>query len=99
MGGMKNGDPFARPAPLRGFGGRGGNRNDKLVGQTVVITQGRDKGLLGIVKESYDTTARVELHTNARIVTVSKDKLHVKRYISSCASIMMTSYSFILTNV
>ncbi|RKP07842.1 hypothetical protein THASP1DRAFT_16475, partial [Thamnocephalis sphaerospora] len=78
------GDRFARPGPpmQRGHGGGGGgggrfnHRNDRLVGQTVVITQGRDKGLLGIVKESSDSTARVELHSNARVVAVDKSKLH-----------------------
>ncbi|RKP25900.1 hypothetical protein SYNPS1DRAFT_28384 [Syncephalis pseudoplumigaleata] len=72
-------EKFARPAPPIDRGhGRYNQRNDRLVGQTVVITQGKDKGLLGIVKECTSTGARVELHSNARVVAVDKAKLHVK---------------------
>ncbi|KAI9593796.1 hypothetical protein BDF19DRAFT_148566 [Syncephalis fuscata] len=72
-------DKFARPAPpIARVNGRYNQRNDRLVGQTVVITQGKDKGLLGIVKECTNTGARVELHSNARIVAIDKTKLHVK---------------------
>ncbi|KAI8050351.1 hypothetical protein BDF22DRAFT_745680 [Syncephalis plumigaleata] len=72
-------DKFARPAPPIDRGhGRYNQRNDRLIGQTVVITQGKDKGLLGIVKECTSTGARVELHSNARVVAIDKAKLHVK---------------------
>lgn len=56
------------------FGGRGNGR-DPLVSQTVNIIGGPWKGYLGIVKDTTETTARVELHTNNRIITVDKTKL------------------------
>ncbi|KAJ2785157.1 transcription elongation factor spt5 [Coemansia interrupta] len=66
-------------------GGRGGGRvgalrggRDPLVGKTVVITKGQYKGYVGICKDAMPTAARVELHTNARVVTIDKDKLSVK---------------------
>jgi transcription elongation factor SPT5 len=51
---------------------------DRAVGQTVVIKKGGYKGLLGIVKDTTDTHARVELHTKGKTVTVPKDSLNYK---------------------
>lgn len=65
----------------RGRGGRGGffghgrGGRDHLVSKTVRITQGPHKGYIGIVKDSTDTMARVELHTNCKVVNVDKTKL------------------------
>ena len=61
---------------------RSGGR-DKAIGQTVTVRQGPYKGLLGIVKDTNDATARVELHSNLRIVSLEKSKLTFKTYISS----------------
>lgn len=59
--------------------GRGrGRGRDPLIGQTVIVRQGPHKGKLGIVKESMDMEARVEFHSDARIMTLSKSKLNVK---------------------
>ncbi|KAJ1721452.1 transcription elongation factor spt5 [Coemansia erecta] len=86
-------DPYAtrvtRGAPSSAGGGRGGARGggrvgalrggrDPLVGKTVVITKGQYKGYVGICKDATPAAARVELHTNARVVTIDKDKLAVK---------------------
>ncbi|KAJ1913866.1 transcription elongation factor spt5 [Mycoemilia scoparia] len=64
----------------RGRGGRGSFRGgrDRLIGKSVHIVRGPYKGYLGIVKDSTDMMARVELHTNARIVNIEKDKLCIK---------------------
>jgi transcription elongation factor SPT5 len=51
---------------------------DRSIGQTVTIKKGPYKGLLGIVKETTDTTARVELHTKGKTVNVPKDSLAFK---------------------
>ncbi|OAA62781.1 transcription initiation protein spt5 [Niveomyces insectorum RCEF 264] len=59
-------------APQRVFG------RDRAVGQTVTIRRGGYKGLLGIVKDTTDTLARVELHTKNKIITVSKADLSFK---------------------
>jgi len=58
--------------PPKSFG------RDKSVGQTVTIRKGPYKGLLGIVKETTDTSARVELHTKNKTVNVPKDALGFK---------------------
>ncbi|KAI9690513.1 MAG: transcription elongation factor spt5 [Bathelium mastoideum] len=51
---------------------------DKLLGRTVTIRKGPHKGLLGIVKDTTDSEARVELHTKSKIVNVPKDAVLVK---------------------
>jgi transcription elongation factor SPT5 len=58
------------PPPVMRTGGR-----DRTIGQTVVVRQGPYKGLLGIVKDATDVTARVELHSNLRTVSIEKAKL------------------------
>ncbi|KAJ9150329.1 Transcription elongation factor SPT5 [Pleurostoma richardsiae] len=51
---------------------------DRALGQTVIIKKGGYKGLLGIVKDTTDTHARVELHTKGKIITVPKADLNFK---------------------
>ena len=55
---------------------------DRSIGQTVTIRKGPFKGLLGIVKETTDTNARVELHTKNKTVNVPKDALGFRDKIS-----------------
>ena len=55
---------------------------DRSIGQTVTIRRGPYKGLLGIVKETTDISARVELHTKGKTVSVPKDALGYKDKIS-----------------
>jgi transcription elongation factor SPT5 len=55
---------------------------DRSIGQTVTIRRGPYKGLLGIVKETTDDSARVELHTKNKTVNVPKDALGFKDRIS-----------------
>ncbi|EHK96330.1 putative Transcription elongation factor SPT5 [Glarea lozoyensis 74030] len=59
-------------APPKSFG------RDRSIGQTVTIRKGPYKGLLGIVKETSDNNARVELHTKNKTVNVPKDALAFK---------------------
>lgn len=51
---------------------------DRAINQTVTIRRGGYKGLLGIVKDTTDTHARVELHTKSKIITVPKADLAFK---------------------
>lgn len=68
----KNGSENKPVPPPRSFG------KDKAIEQTVVIKKGAYKGLLGIVKDTTDTHARVELHTKSKTITVPKDCLAFK---------------------
>ncbi|CAG8479735.1 3134_t:CDS:10 [Paraglomus occultum] len=58
--------------------GRGRGRKDHLIDQTVTIVKGPYKGYMGIVKDTTETMARVELHTDSRILNVEKAKLMMK---------------------
>ena len=58
--------------PPKSFG------RDRALGQTVTVRRGPYKGLLGIVKDTTDTSARVELHTKGKTITVAKDTLAFK---------------------
>jgi transcription elongation factor SPT5 len=51
---------------------------DRALGQTISIRKGGYKGLMGIVKDTTDTHARVELHGKNKIVTVPKADLIFK---------------------
>ncbi|KAI9815987.1 MAG: transcription elongation factor spt5 [Pycnora praestabilis] len=59
-------------APPKSFG------RDRALGQTVTIRKGPYKGLLGVVKDTTDNDARVELHTKSKTITVPKDTLEFK---------------------
>ncbi len=70
------------PSPRGGFSPRGRGRGgaaagrDPLVNKTIKIRKGMWKGYLGIVKDTTETHARVELHTNNRTVTVPKSDIN-----------------------
>ncbi|KAJ3568774.1 hypothetical protein NPX13_g6303 [Xylaria arbuscula] len=64
------------PPPRQVFG------RDKLIGQTVTIRKGGWKGLLGRVKDTTDTHARVELHTKSKVISVPKMDLMVRDSVS-----------------
>ncbi|KAF7959129.1 hypothetical protein EAE96_002645 [Botrytis aclada] len=65
--------------PPKSFG------RDKSIGQTVTIRKGPYKGLLGIVKDTTDSHARVELHTKSKVISVPKDCLGFKDKISGAS--------------
>ena len=69
-GGAPNG--AAAMAPPKSFG------RDRALGQTVTICRGPYKGLLGVVKDTTDLEARVELHSKAKTITVPKETLRYK---------------------
>jgi transcription elongation factor SPT5 len=67
-----NGNAGAGMPPPRNFG------RDKLIGKTVVIRKGPYKGLLGIVKDTMNDEARIELHTKNKQISVKKELLSIK---------------------
>jgi transcription elongation factor SPT5 len=70
---------FGSPGGGRGGGGRGRGRGfgrDPLLFKTVQITSGPYKGYIGMCKEVVnDETARVELHTTNKTVSVPREKI------------------------
>ncbi|XP_078367088.1 LOW QUALITY PROTEIN: transcription elongation factor SPT5-like [Oculina patagonica] len=70
-----------RGAPRGGMGrgrGRGrGGRDMSLISQTVRISQGPYKGYVGIVKDATETTARVELHSSVKTISVDRMRLTI----------------------
>ena len=67
-----NGNGGSSMAPPRSMG------RDRLIGKTVVIRKGAYKGLLGIVKDTMNDEARIELHTKNKQISVKKDLLSIK---------------------
>ncbi|PHH93256.1 hypothetical protein CDD83_9526 [Cordyceps sp. RAO-2017] len=66
----KNGaENKAMQPPVKTFG------RDRAINQTAIIRKGPYKGLLGIVKDTTDTHARVELHTKGKTITVPRESL------------------------
>jgi transcription elongation factor SPT5 len=55
---------------------------DRALGQTVSVRRGGYKALMGIVKDTTDTHARVELHGKNKIVTIPKADLIFKDKVS-----------------
>ena len=68
----QNGAPGGGPMPPPQQKGR-----DRLIGRTVKIRKGQQKGLMGIVKDAGDTAAKVELHGKNKQISISKDDLTV----------------------
>ena len=69
---QRNGATNGAMPPPRTFG------RDRLLGETVKIRKGPYKALMGIVKDTTDTEARVELHTKNKTIQISKDILGIQ---------------------
>ncbi|CAB16890.1 Transcription elongation factor spt5 [Schizosaccharomyces pombe] len=67
---LSNGPALPPVANLKRTIGR-----DKAIGATVRIRRGPMKGLLGVIKDTTDANARVELHTGNKMVTIPKENL------------------------
>jgi transcription elongation factor SPT5 len=60
--------PAAMPPPqMKG--------RDRLIGKTVKLRSGQQKGLIGIVKDATADEAKVELHAKNKTITVKKEML------------------------
>ncbi|KAG8792382.1 transcription elongation factor spt5 [Ceratobasidium sp. 428] len=72
------------PAMAGGAGGMVGsgimNRapRDRLIGVSVMVTKGLQKGYMGTIKETNGNIVRVELVTNNKVISIEKDKLRMK---------------------
>lgn len=71
---LKNGGMADMPPPRSGF--------DRLRGKKISIRKGPYKGNKGTVKDTTDTTARIELEAKNKVVNVPKDDLNVIEYVS-----------------
>lgn len=67
---MQPGGSMSAPTLLPKTTGR-----DKAIGQTIWIRRGPQKGLMGIVTDTTDTTARIEPHNGLKKISVNKDLL------------------------
>lgn len=74
---LRNGASGGNMMPPPKVGGR-----DRTIGQTVTVRLGPYKGLMGIVKDATDHTARVELHTKNKTITIEKMKLGFREYVT-----------------
>ena len=70
--GGANGNSGGNMMPPKSFG------RDNTIGKTVTIRKGPYKGLLGIIKDTTDNEARIELHTKNKTIQVAKDVLSFK---------------------
>ena len=50
-------------------------RDTSTIGKTVRIAQGPYKGYVGIVKDATESTARVELHSSCKTISVDRTRL------------------------
>ncbi|CAK9002229.1 Transcription elongation factor SPT5 (DRB sensitivity-inducing factor large subunit) (DSIF large subunit) [Durusdinium trenchii] len=80
--GMMQAAPGVNTRGGRGRGmGRGAgslnNRDDDLVGKSVVLTKGRFKGYIGIAVSATPETVKVEIHSQKRIIDVSRSMVEV----------------------
>ncbi len=48
-----------------------------IIGKTVRVIQGPYKGYVGIIKDATDSTARVELHTSCKTISVDRQRLSI----------------------
>lgn len=72
--------PFSTPqSQSRGgpAGGRGGKRDDGLIGKTVRVQAGKWKGYLGTVSDATATHVQVELHSRLKKVMVVRERVAV----------------------
>lgn len=70
-------DPVAAAAAQNSFGGRG--PKDRLINMQVYVVKGEFKGYMGTVKDTNGSTARVELVTNRKVISIEKSKLRRKK--------------------
>lgn len=62
-----------------GSGTMGKGPRDRLIGINIVVVKGPFKGYLGTIKDTNGAFARVELHTQNKVITVEKEKLRRKQ--------------------
>ena len=61
-----------------GSGGPGRGPGDNLVNVNVGVVRGHYKGLIGIIKDTTGTIARVEMHSSNQVKSIQKEHLRAK---------------------
>lgn len=74
-GAMTPGGPPQHDRPSYGGGGGGPRRDNRFLGRTVRIIKGPMKGYTGIVKDATDSTVRIELHAQPKIINIDRAKV------------------------
>ena len=72
FGGPSSSQHRAPMAPGSFSGGRGGRRDDMLVGQRVLVRSGAYKGYRGVVLDATEAVVRLELEANEKTVTINR---------------------------
>uniref|UniRef100_A0A0N5AR43 Transcription elongation factor SPT5 n=1 Tax=Syphacia muris TaxID=451379 RepID=A0A0N5AR43_9BILA len=67
-------------------------RDNAIIGKSVRITHGPLKGYFGIVKDSTEQTARVELHTNCKTISVDRSRICIVGEGTSDSSFITSTY-------
>ena len=87
------------PAINKIQGGMAGSGNksqgrSRLIGLPVFVVQGQYKGYQGTIKDATDDTARVELHTQNKVISLEHSKLRKKTYVNFfCPSIVLNCFA------
>lgn len=77
---IKTGDlskmnPSMMGGGMVGSGIIGRGPRDRLIGTQVMVTKGPSKGVVGIIKDTNGSLARVELLTGNKVVSIDKSRL------------------------
>lgn len=64
-----------------GSGHIGRGPRDRLIGVTVIVVKGPNKGYVGAIKDTNGPYARVELHTGNKMLTIEKEKLKRRKWV------------------
>ena len=86
---MKPGTDLSKMNPLLsggaggmvGSGTMGRGPRDRLIGVSVTIIKGPNKGYVGTVKDTNGSQARVELLSGNKVITIDKEKLKRRMYV------------------
>ncbi|TFK25420.1 transcription elongation factor SPT5 [Coprinopsis marcescibilis] len=68
-------NPAMMGGGMVGSGALGRGPRDRHIGVTVMVTKGPHKGYGGTIKDTNGNTARVELRTGNKMISIDKDKL------------------------
>lgn len=97
-GGRSTGPDLTKMNPALAMQTPGGGNNmppprrvgrDRLIGKTITVRKGRYKGLVGIVRDSDDKSATVELYTTNKPVLLPRDILVPKEYVLLSPSLIL----------
>lgn len=91
LGGRQAPNPAVVAAASSPLGG-GKAPKDRMVNMQVVVVKGEFKGYMGTVKDTNGNTARVELATNRKVISIDKSKLRRKKCVLIIISLHTTKF-------